>query len=350
MSDLSGRRIALIGGAGFIGHNLALSFAKRGADASVIDSLQVNNLLTFTTRVPEQENRDLCLRILHERLDLLHEAGIPLHVQDARDYHALGHLLDRLQPDVIVHLAAVAHAGRSNKDPYSTFDHSLRTLENALDYARHHDVHFIYLSSSMVYGNFQTDKVDEEHPLNPLGIYGALKVGGEKIVIAYQQVFGLPHTIIRPSALYGPRCVSRRVTQIFTEAAFEGKKLRVDGDGSERLDFTYIDDLVDGIALAILKPAARNEVLNLTYGQSRSITELVGIVRQHFPNIEVERAERDNLMPVRGTLSVEKAQRLLGYAPKHSLEAGMKQYITWYRDLFERAGAHAGPHDLRVIP
>jgi len=81
----------------------------------------------------------------------------------------------------------------------------------------------------MVYGNFLVDKVDEEQPLNPIGIYGALKVGGEKLVIAYQQVFGLPYTIVRPSALYGPRCVSGRVGQAFIESALRNEPLRVDG-------------------------------------------------------------------------------------------------------------------------
>ena len=156
-----------------------------------------------------------------------------------------------IKPDVIVHLAAVSHAGRSNKDPHSTFDHSLRTLENALDCARDEVEQFIYLSSSMAYGNFLDEKVTEDHPLDPIGIYGALKVAGEKMVIAYQQVFDIPYTILRPSALYGPRCVSRRVGQIFIESALNKSKLRVDGDGSDRLDFTYIEDLVRGIATTI---------------------------------------------------------------------------------------------------
>ena len=90
---------------------------------------------------------------------------------------------------------------RSNKDPYTTFDNSLRTLENALDASRNRIKKFIYLSSSMVYGNFKTKEVDEETNCNPIGIYGALKFSGEKIVIAYNQVFDLPYTIIRPSAL-----------------------------------------------------------------------------------------------------------------------------------------------------
>jgi len=334
MIDLGGRKIAIIGGAGFIGHHLALSLARQGADVEVIDSLQVNNLLAFSAKMPDLHNRDLYLRIIHERLDLLHQAGVPLHPLDARDYHALGTLLNhQIKPQVIIHLAAVAHAGRSNKDPYSTFDHSLRTLENALDCARDQIEHFVFLSSSMVYGNFLTEKVDEEHPLNPVGIYGALKLAGEKLVIAYQQVFDLPYTIIRPSALYGPRCVSRRVGQVFIENALTGAKLRVDGDGGERLDFTYIDDLVEGVCLALRHPAARNQVFNITYGQSRSIQDLVAVIQRHFPEAEVEYAERDKLMPVRGTLCVDKAVQMLGYEPKHPLEIGFAEYIDWYRTL-----------------
>ena len=338
---IRGRRIALIGGAGFIGHHLALTLKQRGADVEVIDSLQVNNLLAFSGKMPDLHNRELYLRIIHERLDLLRGAGIPLHPLDARDYHALGRLLNhQIKPDVIVHLAAVAHAGRSNKDPFSTFDHSLRTLENALDCARGQVEHFVYLSSSMVYGNVRTAEIDEDHPLDPIGIYGALKLAGEKMVIAYRQVFDLPYTIVRPSALYGPRCVSRRVGQIFIESALSGGSLRVDGDGGEKLDFTYVDDLVDGIILAIERPEARNQIFNLTYGAARSIQDLVAVVRRHFPDVRVETVARDQLMPFRGTLSIERARRLLGYAPRFPIDVGFPRYIDWYKQL-SRASAPA---------
>ena len=343
MSGVRGSRIAIIGGAGFIGHNLALAIVRAGGDVHVVDSLQVNNLLWFASR-PEHPHRLLLMAMLNERLDLLRDAGVPLHPQDARDYHALSRLLSDIKPNVIVHLAAVSHAGRSNKDPYSTFDHSLRTLENALDWARAQALgRFVFLSSSMAYGNFQADEVTEDHPLNPIGIYGALKVAGEKLVIAYQQVFGLPYTIIRPSALYGPRCVSRRVGQIFVESALSGSPLRVDGDGGERLDFTYIDDLVAGILLAIGHPAARNEIFNLTFGSARSINDVVEIVRSHFPDIAVSHEQRDDLMPVRGTLSIAKAIRLLDYAPAHSIEIGFAKYIAWYRDLVTRVPSALAP-------
>ncbi len=330
--SLVGRRIAIIGGAGFIGHHLALALKEQGAHVEIVDSLQVNNLLYYAAN-HELLHRELSLTILNQRLDLLRKAGIPVHPQDARDYSALSKMLTQIAPQVIVHLAAVSHAGKANKDPYSTFDHSLRTLENALDFAKDLAEHFIFLSSSMAYGDFQTPEVSEDHPLNPIGIYGALKVAGEKLVIAYGQVTKLPYTILRPSALYGPRCVSRRVGQAFIENALAGLKLRVDGDGTERLDFTYIADLVQGIELAIRKPAARGEIFNITYGHARAIHDLIEILQRQFQDLEVEYVERDALMPVRGTLSVRKAVDILGYAPQYSLERGMKEYIDWYRAL-----------------
>ncbi len=330
LSSIKGKKVALIGGAGFIGHNLAVELAKRGANVQVIDSLQVNNLLSLSTDFSDIHNRDLYLRIINERLELMRKHDIELHPQDARDYHALSRILAKIKPNVIVHLAAVSHANRSNKDPFSTFDHSLRTLENALDVARDLCEHFIFFSSSMAYGNFMTPEVAEDHPLEPIGIYGALKVGGEKMVIAYQQVFNLPYTIIRPSALYGPRCVSRRVGQIFIENAMRGHKLRIEGDGVEKLDFTYIDDLVEGVCLSIEHPAARNQIFNMTYGAARSIKELVEITTRFFPELQVENVVRDHLMPQRGTLSVEKARRMIGFEPKNPIDVGFPKYIEWY--------------------
>ena len=335
MTSLQGRRIALIGGAGFIGHNLSGELVRRGAEVHVIDSLQVNNLLAFAAG-EHNDKRNMNLKILHSRLELMQKNGVTLHPLDARDYHALSRVLCGIEPQVVVQLAAVAHANRSNKDPYSTFDHSFRTLENALDCARGRAEHFVYFSSSMAYGNFKTKVVDEEHPLDPIGIYGALKLSGEKIVQAYQQVFDLPYTILRPSALYGPRCVSRRVCQIFVENAIDGRPLQVQGDGQEFLDFTYIEDLVSGICLAIERPESRNEIFNLTYGSARTIQDLAEIIKHQVPGTEIEYVPRDRLMPFRGTLSVDKAKSLLGYNPQNPIDIGVVKYLDWYREISEQ--------------
>lgn len=337
-----GKRAALIGGAGFIGHNLALGMARCGYQVDIIDHLQVNNLLSIATGRKDACDRELYLNIITERLDLLRDAGIELHTQDARDYHALSRLLNDIDPHVIIHLAAIAHAGLSNKDPHSTFDHSLRTLENALDNARSkslHVEHFVYFSSSMVYGDFHSDSVTEDSPCDPIGIYGALKLAGERMVIAYHQVFGLPYTIIRPSALYGERCVSRRVGQVFIENALRGLEVSVAGDGSDRLDFTYVEDVVQGVLLALQRPQPVNTALNMTFGHARSLRELTEILAGHFPDLTACFGPRDPLMPRRGTLCIQKARELIGYQPQFPLETGFERYVNWYKELTHAACA-----------
>jgi nucleoside-diphosphate-sugar epimerase len=345
--ELRGRKIALIGGAGFIGHNLALTLAKLGAEVHVLDSLQVNNLGAFSN-VSNDPNKALSLFLINERLNLLRQASIPLHVLDARDYHALSRCLSDIKPQILVQLAAVAHANRSNKDPFSTFDHSFRTLENALDYARDTVERFIYFSSSMVYGNFDGKAVTEDRRCEPLGIYGALKYGGERLVIAYNQVFNLPYVIVRPSALYGERCVSRRVGQAFIENVLRGVRLSVNGDGKDELDFTYIQDLVQGLVLCMSKDEAKNQIFNLTYGSARSLNQMIELVRENFPGAEIVYQSADKLMPERGTLSVEKAKRLLGYKPEYPLEKGFVSYIQWYKELAREHSEFFTPARMRV--
>ncbi len=335
LPDLTGKTVALVGGGGFIGHNMALQFQQRGADVHVIDSLQVNNLGAFTSGWNPGPNNGLYVNFVNQRLDLLREARIPLHIIDARDYSVFSYCLGSIKPDVVIQLAAIAHANRANKDPFSTFDHSMRTLENALDTVRERKPHFVFFSSSMVYGNFEGESVTEDRRCEPLGIYGALKFGGEKLVIAYNQVFGLPYTIVRPSALYGERCVSRRVGQAFIENALRGQNLTINGDGSDALDFTYIDDLIAGIARVITRKEAINQVFNLTFGGARSLNHMAELVREYFPRVRVEYRPRDALMPERGTLSVDKARRLLGYEPRYPLEKGFVRYIQWYKKLAE---------------
>jgi len=328
------KKILLTGGCGFIGHNLAIYLKKKNYDVTVLDSLSVNNLLSFTDK--EITNQNLYRSILNERINLLNLNSINLSVVDARDYHAYSKIYSELRPDIVIHLAAVSHANKSNKDPHSTFDHSLRTLENTLDVCRKNKTHVIYFSSSMVYGNFNNNVVDEETPCNPLGIYGNLKYAGELIIKSYNQVFDMPYTIIRPSALYGERCVSRRVGQIFIENLVSKKSISINGDGKDKLDFTYIDDLVDGVEKCCINPQAINQTFNITFGKSRQIIELIKILENNFENIDVVKKSKEAFMPERGTLSIEKARQLLDYEPSNPIEVGYQKYINWYKQFFDK--------------
>ena len=333
---IKNRKILIIGGAGFIGHNLALKLNSLGAKVSILDGLTINNWYSVKKNNNNLPFPKLSLKILEERFSLLKKNKIPLKIIDARDYHKLSNYINIFKPQVIIHLAAVSHSNRSNKDPHTTFDHSLRTLENALDNAKNNIEHFIFLSSSMVYGNFTKKRVKENDVCEPIGIYGALKFSAEKIIKSYGQVFNLPYTIIRPSALYGERCISRRVGQIFIENVLTKSDIILNGDGTEKLDFTYINDLINGIICVIKSKNSLQETFNITYGNARTINSLVEIIKKNFSKVKIVYKPRDKLMPIRGTLDVSKAKKLLNFESKWSLDRGYPAYIRWYKDLFKK--------------
>jgi len=339
------KKALLIGGAGFIGHHLALSLKQDGFDVAVIDGLEVNNLISLQDTRSNFVNRTFYVKVLEERLSLLRQAGIPIYVEDARDYIRLSRVVNEYKPDVIYLLAAVAHASRANKDPYSTFDHSFRTLENTLDITRSLDnkPQLVFFSSSMVYGDFMTQSPNEETNCDPKNIYGSLKFGGEKLARAYSNVFDFPVTIVRPSALYGPRCISRRVLQVFIENALRGQDLVIKGDGQESLDFTYIDDLISGLKGLTLNEKSYGEIFNITRGKAQKLIDAAQIIKGEFPKVSVSFESRDALNPERGTLDISKAKSLLGYAPTHDLKEGLKKYVEWYKSSWQLEEISAFP-------
>ena len=326
------KKILLVGGCGFIGHNLALGLKKNGHTPIIVDSLKINNLLSL----PDEQvsNKFLYDSILNSRLKLLKSNNIKYIIKDAKNFEKIKKTYQDIDPDIIIHLAAVSHANKSNKDPHTTFENSFASLESSLEFAKIKKTHIIFISSSMVYGNFSNAKVKESNPCNPIGIYGNLKLSGEMMLKSYNQIFGLPYTIIRPSALYGERCVSRRVSQIFIENAIQNLKINVNGDGNEKLDFTHISDLVQGINLCCINDNAINQTFNITYGNAKKINDLLLILKKEFQDIEIEYKERDKLMPKRGTLSIEKAKKKLGFYPKISINLGYLKYISWYKQFW----------------
>jgi nucleoside-diphosphate-sugar epimerase len=200
----------------------------------------------------------------------------------------------------------------------------------------------MFLSSSTVYGNFESTEVDENTRPQPEGIYANAKYMGERLVRTYRDQFGQGVTIIRPSALYGERCISRRVSQVFVENALTNKPLILEGGGDGRLDFTSIVDLVDGMLRALAlheKTPQYSTTFNLTFGNARTIAELAAVVRSVIPSAILENRARNTEKPIRGTLSTRRAEKMLGFKPRLPLETGYKAYCEWYLDQWERARA-----------
>ena len=341
--SLKGQRVLLVGGAGFIGHNLALRLHRFGAEVAVLDNLSVNSLVdnVFESRDTGPKAR-INHYFLQERFRILRDANIQMINRDARNAGDLGVVFRDYEPTKVVHLAAIASAVDANKDPGLMFDLQLVILRNILELSRLHYPNVnqvMLLSSSTVYGDFTIDKVDERVRPRPYGIYANTKFMAERLLRAYARQYEIGATIIRPSALYGERCVSRRVSQKFIENALMGVPLLLEGGGEGRLDFTYIEDLVDGLAraLAFHSSAKDNSTFNLTFGRSRAVAELAAIVKDLVPNTIVEERPRaNNESPVRGTLNTARAQRVLGYKPRWPMEIGYRRYCEWYIEMWNQ--------------
>jgi nucleoside-diphosphate-sugar epimerase len=328
-----GESILITGGCGFIGHHLALALKRLGRRVAILDDFR------FELKYPVYR------RFIDIRLARLAAAGISIIRGDAADPIAVAGALDSADPDRVVHMAAIVNSAACDRDPKAGYEMNLHATQKVLETIRERKAlkHFLFFSTSMVYGNFAGGSVTEDSPTNPIGIYGAAKLAGEHMTRAYHNIFGLPYTIVRPSALYGPTCVNRRVGQIFIEAALLGRPLVLEGGGEDRLDFTHVDDLVQGLVLILTDPEALNETFNLTYGESRPIKDLAAILRTRFPELMVETKPWTATVPHRGTLDVGKARRKLGYSPRIPIDEGYPRYIDWYGEIgFAEAMAQDG--------
>ncbi len=329
-------KILLVGGCGFIGHNLAIYLKRKGHDILTIDNFKINNLEFVKNHLKDKKKRMLYRSFINERIKLLKKYKIPIKKIDATNKQQLMNAVKNYKPDILIHLAAVSHDGRSNQNPELAYQNSFRTLFNSLESVKFlKKTHFIFLSSSMVYGNFKKNIVDENEKCRPIGLYGSLKLSGELLVKSFTNVFSINHTIIRPSALYGERCISNRVIQIFLENAFQRKRIVINGNGKEKLDFTYIDDLCQGIFKIIKnKDKSKNQTFNLTYGSAKSIIDLKKLILNKFQKQNFKNVKRNNLMAIRGTLSIKKAKKMINYNPKYGIANGFEKYYQWYKNFY----------------
>jgi len=256
---------------------------------------------------------------------------------DGSSHSVVYQTLKKHRPRYVIHLAALPLAKLPNLNPEEAQQGSIETTVKLIDSINQlkqdggpAPERFVYASSSMVYGDFQTEVATEEHPTNPKEIYGTMKLAGEVVTRGLCQFYDIPFSIVRPSAVYGPTDMNRRVTQIFVEKAIFGEKITVHGQ-NEALDFTFVKDAAKGFVLAATKLAAVGETFNITLGRAHTLLDFVKGLQKHFPNLRYEVTERDAFRPKRGTLSIDKARRLLGYEPQYPLQRGIDEYVAFVR-------------------
>ena len=315
----------ITGGAGLIGSHIARELIESNHEIIVYDSF-----INYKNPLDTKYQLYLEKRFNGIREKIIFERG------DTRDKDHTRRMIMKYKPEIIIHLAALPLADMSDTHTEEATSTILQGTINILEVLRETDFvkRFIYTSSSMVYGDFQYTPTDENHPKNPKDVYGGVKLAGEIITESFCRRYGIKFTIIRPSAVYGPTDVNRRVSQIFIDNAIKGKELILHDGGVAKLDFTYVKDIAHGFVLAALSRNAEGEIFNITTGNARSLKEYAEILKIYFPDLKIkEESQTDFIRPKRGTLDISKAKKLLDYEPKYNLESGIKEYVEFLRNL-----------------
>lgn len=305
--------ILVTGGLGFIGHNVVARLEALGHRAIIADT-QTNYGI-----VPQQE-LDYLITERKKKIQTKEIHGIDVADQDGVDF-----LCSKFNIDIIVHTASFPRQKVVNANPQWGSRVMSEGLLNLLESAKKHRVSkFIYISSSMVYGDF-ADDVTEDAVCRPQGQYGIMKMAGEWLVRDYTRSSYMAHTILRPSAVYGPLDVEDRVIAKFMLTAMRGEVLVVNGP-DETLDFTYVDDTADGIVAATLSENTNNKTYNITKSCSRSLLDAARLTCKIAGKGNVDVRNRDMDFPSRGALNIDAARRDFGFDPRVDIEQGFQAY------------------------
>jgi UDP-glucose 4-epimerase len=309
-------KVLVTGGLGLIGHNVVNKLESLGHTVTIVDNKTNYGI------IPADELNYL----IRERVKKIKTSAV-FNVNIA-DYHEMNELISDDTPEIIIHLASFPRQKVVNANPRLGSITMSEGLINLLELAKKYQVRrFVYISSSMVYGDFAND-VCEDAICKPQGQYGIMKLAGEWLVKDYTRSCGIEHTIIRPSAVYGPLDVEDRVISKFILSALRDQTLKVNG-ANETLDFTYVDDAANGIIAASLSENAINKTYNITKSHSRTLKYAAELAVEIAGKGSIEVRDKDKDFPSRGSLNIDAAKRDFGFDPKIDVEEGFKLYYDW---------------------
>lgn len=316
---IENKKILLTGGAGFIGTKICSILCKNN-QVLIYDSLSRNSIIN--THLLDNEN-------------------VKLKKGDILDYNNLKITVDEFEPDIVIHLAAVAGIDTVIKSPVSTMKINMIGTYNILEAIRNHNIErFVDFSTSEVFGSYAY-KVDEQHTTNlaPVGearwTYSVSKLAGEHLSHSYHKEYGLPIVTVRPFNIYGPGQVGEGAIHQFVIRAIKDEEMQIHGDGDQIRSWCYIDDFVDGIMLCLEKKDAIGHSFNIgnprgtvTISMLAQLIKRIANSKSHIAYVSKNYVDVELRIP-----SIEKAKKILGYSPKHDLSEGLEKTVQWYRGV-----------------
>jgi UDP-glucuronate 4-epimerase len=309
------------GGAGFIGSHLCESLLR--AEHHMICFDNFDNFYDPNIKIKNVEG---IRKRFPDRFELI--------TGDIRNPEHLQEVFKKNRIDLIIHLAARAGVRPSIAQPLLYQDVNIRGTIILLEVCKEYGIKdFILASSSSVYGESQRVPFSEEDlNLQPISPYGVTKRAGELLCYSYHHLHGMNIACLRIFTAYGPRQRPEMAIHKFTRLVDRGEIIPMYGDGSSQRDYTYIDDLIEGIQTVIQRHRGF-EIYNLGESQTTSLKELIGLIEEALG----KKAKVEMLEPQPGDVSITyaditKAKRMLGYQPKVNMEEGIKRFIEWYKE------------------
>ena len=312
------KSVLITGAAGFIGSHLAERLLERGDRVVGVD-----NFNTYYDPAVKRRNIETALA----------NASYALHEMDICDEARVHEVFDKERPDVVVHLAARAGVRPSLADPNLYHRVNVIGSQHILDACREFEPsHLVFASSSSVYGGCTEVPFDEENPVSrPISPYAATKRMNELQAHVYSHLYGVNITMLRFFTVYGPRQRPDMAIHKFTRLIDAGESVPMFGDGSTARDYTYIDDILDGLTRAVDTPL-RYEIVNLGESRTTELRDLIDLIAKHAG--KPAKIEQMPLQPGDVTITyanIDKARRLLGYNPQFDMDEGIRRFVAWYR-------------------
>jgi len=325
MDFYKGKAVLVTGGCGFIGSNLAIRLVRAGAQVTIVDSMFEGYGGNLHNIAPVADD-------------------VRLNISDMRDQVSLRHLVR--DQEVIFNLAGQVSHIDSMLDPVTDLEINAKAQLGVLEACRHVNpaARVVLTSTRQIYGRPRYMPVDENHPLDPVDVNGINCIAGEWYHLLYHRVYGIPATVLRLTNTYGPRQLLRHNRQgflgWFIRLVLEGREIQLFGDGAQRRDMNYVDDVVDAILLAGARDEAVGEVYNLAGDEPVSLKDLTERMiriagRGSYRLVPwPEEKKRIDIGDFYGDAT--KIKTALGWAPRVGIDQGLAATFDYYRDCLDK--------------